>query len=60
MKYYQWRLAKRNNEIVQQRRLVTTTTKNKWWKPWEYVLEVDHGDWEDVPMASIQDGYRSG
>ena len=53
MKYYQWRLAKRNGEIVQQRRLVTSTTKNKWYKPWVYEVEYDHGEWEDVEMVVI-------
>jgi hypothetical protein len=53
MTYYQWRLAKRNGEIVQQRRLITSTTKNKWWKPWEYAVECDHGEWEDVEMVVI-------
>ena len=54
MTYYQWRLAKRNGEIVQQRRLITSKTKNKWWKPWEYAVEYDHGEWEDVEMVVIQ------
>ncbi len=53
MTYYQWRLAKRNGEIVQQRRLITSKTKNKWWKPWEYAVEYDHGEWEDVEMVVI-------
>jgi hypothetical protein len=53
MTYYQWRLAKRNGEIVQQRRIIKTTTKNKWWKPWEYSVEYDHGEWEDVEMVAI-------
>ena len=53
MTYKQYRLAKRNGEIVQQCRTVTITTTNKWYKPWEYQSHIEHGEWEDIPFENL-------
>ena len=53
MRYKQWRLAKRNGEIVQQCRTVIITTTNKWYKPWEYQSHYEYGEWEDVPLVEL-------
>ena len=53
MKSVQYRLAKRDGELVQQRRYVTSTTKNKWWKPWLYEVEYTHGEWADFPIVEL-------
>ena len=49
MKNVQYRLAKRDGELVQQRRYVTSTTKSKWWKPWEHT----YGEWADFPIVEL-------
>ncbi len=53
MRYKQWRLAKRDGEIVQQCRTVIVTTTNKWYKPWEYQSHYEYGEWEDVPLVEL-------
>jgi hypothetical protein len=53
MKTVQYRLAKRDGELIQQRRYVTSTTKNKWWKPWAYEVDYDHGEWIDFPIVVL-------
>jgi hypothetical protein len=64
--YKQYRLAKRNGEIVQQTRQVSTTTKNKWYKPWEYTCEYEYSEWEDLPFINLPEwemddkGYELG
>ena len=55
MNYSQYRLAKRNGEIVQQVRQVSTTTKNKWYKPWEYTCEYEYSEWKDLPFIELND-----
>lgn len=49
----QYRIAKRDGEIIQQRRYVTSTTKNKWYKPWEYTVDYEYSDWIDIPMVEM-------
>lgn len=53
MRTVQYRLARRDGELVQQRRYVTSTTKNKWWKPWEYHVEYNEGEWVDFPIPEF-------
>jgi len=54
IKYTQYRLAKRNGEIIQQVRTIISHTKNKWYKPWEYHIEYEHGEWEDIPIVEVE------
>jgi len=55
--YVQYRLAKRNGEIVQQKRNFTTKTRGitPWWKFWEYefVVDTEYGEWEDIPWIEL-------
>jgi hypothetical protein len=53
MTYTQYRLAKRNGEIIQQKRSLEIITKNKWYKPWEYNSESHYGEWEDVEIPEV-------
>lgn len=62
MRYLQYRLAKRNGEIVQQRRTVTTkpiTHEYSLLKFWQvnklgcYTAESEYGEWEDIPFPEI-------
>lgn len=53
MMYKQYRIAKRDGEIIQQVRTVKTTTTNKWWKPWEYLVEREYSDWVDIPIVEL-------
>ncbi len=54
MNYKQYRLAKRKGELIQQVRLVKTRTSNKWYKPWEYKIEYEYGEWEDLPIVEVE------
>ena len=54
MNYKQFRLAKRNGEIVQQFRTIISNTKAKWYKPWEYKVEYEYGEWEDIPIPELE------
>lgn len=59
--YVQYRLAKRNGDIVQQRRTVTWTTTHEYslLKFWQvnklgcYTAESKYGEWEDIPFPEI-------
>jgi hypothetical protein len=58
--YTQFRLAKRNGEIVQQKRSFTANTRSitPWWKFWpfweyEFVVDTEYGEWEDVPWVEL-------
>lgn len=58
MHYIQYRLAKRNGEIVMQKRNVTTTTKNlfKWYQFWKWGLfeiEREYTEWVDEPFIEV-------
>ena len=58
MRYQQYRIAKRNGEIVQQCRYATSSTKNKypWWQFWNwsiYEVSYDYTEWEDIPMVEL-------
>ncbi len=51
---YQYRLIKRDGELVQQRREIWIVNKSKWWKPWEAHYEIDGSDWFDTPILEYQ------
>jgi hypothetical protein len=53
MTYTQYRLAKRNGELIQQKRSLEIITKNKWYKPWEYKSECVYGEWEDIEIPEV-------
>lgn len=53
MEYTQYRLAKRDGEIIMQARSVRTKTNNKWYKPWEYTIEREYGEWKDIPFVEV-------
>jgi hypothetical protein len=58
--YKQYRLAKRNGEIVQQERWVTIETKSKhpFWKFWQWgniEIITNYGEWKDIPFADVFD-----
>lgn len=54
MKYKQWRIAKRDGQIIQQVRTVTSRVTNaKWWKPWAYKVEYDYSEWFDEPLEEL-------
>ena len=58
MTYLQYRLAKRNGEIIQQRRkfMVETKSKSPLWKFWHwglYVATHSYGEWEDVEIPEV-------
>lgn len=36
-----------------QARSVRTKTNNKWYKPWEYTIEREYGEWEDIPFVEV-------
>lgn len=58
---YQYRLIKRDGELVQQRREFWVINKSKWWKPWEAHYEIDGSDWFDTPIVeykSLRKGDR--
>jgi hypothetical protein len=59
-RYTQYRLAKRNGEIVQQKRWATVETKNDmpFWKFWKFIhveIITNYGEWEDVPFADADE-----
>lgn len=59
MRYQQFRIAKRNGEIIQQRRYVHVTTKSlfKWWQFWKwakYECEYEYEPWEDLPIVNVE------
>jgi hypothetical protein len=59
-RYTQYRLAKRNGEIVQQKRWMTVEAKNDppFWKFWtigEIEFVTNYGEWEDVPFANADE-----
>ena len=50
----EFRLARRDGELIQQRRTITSITTNKcWWKPWLYEVEYTYGPWVDVPIKEL-------
>jgi len=58
--YKQYRLAKRNGEIVQQVRWMTVETKNDmpFWKFWtigEVEMITKYGEWKDIPFADADE-----
>jgi hypothetical protein len=53
MRFVQFRLAKRNGELVQQSRIVISTTTSKWYKPWDTQTETYESEWQDVPIPDI-------
>jgi hypothetical protein len=58
--YKQYRLAKRNGEIVQQERLVTADTKRVYpvWQFWHwglYEVTYNYGEWKDIPFADADE-----
>ncbi len=67
-RYTQYRLAKRNGEIVQQKR--TVSVENKYdiplWKIWKlfklesYEVISNYGEWEDVPFADAYEVVKEG
>jgi hypothetical protein len=62
-RYTQYRLAKRDGEIVQQKRTVSVEPKYniplwKIWKIWSlatYEVIYNYGEWEDVPFADADE-----
>ena len=56
MNYQQYRLAKRNGEIIQQIRTMKSTVYTpKWYKPWDVRVEYEYGEWIDLPFVEIED-----
>ena len=59
MRYTQYRLAKRNGQIVAQSRSVVseTTRTSKWWQFWkiEYCVTDTIGDWTDMELPEVGD-----
>ena len=58
MRYAQYRLVKKDGEIVQQRRYFTIETRPafKWWQVWkwgEFESFYDYGEWEDMPFVEV-------
>jgi hypothetical protein len=58
--YKQYRLAKRNGEIVQQERWATIETKSKYpfWKFWQWgniEVTTNYGEWKDIPFADADE-----
>ena len=53
MQYNQYRIAKRDGEIIQQTRTVTSTTKNKWYMPWLYTVQREYSEWVDLPIVEL-------
>jgi hypothetical protein len=57
MTFTQYRLEKRNGEIVKQKRTIITETRGitPWWKFWEYeyVIDTEYGEWEDMPWINV-------
>lgn len=58
MNYTQYRLAKRNGEIIMQKRSMEVITKRawKWWQLWklgEFEMERVHGEWVDEPFVDL-------
>jgi hypothetical protein len=53
MTYKQYRLARRDGELIQQERTITSTINNKWYKPWEYHVEYEHTEWKDIPIVDV-------
>lgn len=58
MRYSQFRMAKRNGEIVWQHRYVhcgDTYKIQPWWKFWnqEYTYDKTYGEWEDLPIEEV-------
>ena len=58
MRYQQYRLAKRNGEIVHQTRYVECITKlaHPRWQFWNwstYKVDYDYSDWMDMPMIEL-------
>ena len=58
MRFVQFRLAKRNGELVQQSRIKISTTTSKWYKPWEVKTETYEGEWQDVPILEVEPDYE--
>jgi len=50
MHNYQYRMIKRDGELVQQQREIWIVDNSKWWKPWERNIEIDHSIWFDTPI----------
>ena len=53
MRYKEYRLAKRNGEIIQQERHVYVNTKSKWL--FFDDTEVNKGEWKDIEIPVIDD-----
>ena len=64
MRFVQFRLAKRNGELVQQSRIVISTTTSKWYKPWDTQTETYESEWQDVLIPVLEseetDAYCNG
>lgn len=59
-RYSEWRLAKRNGEIIMQKRTLIVTLKPDWkwyqFSKWgEYTRERTHNEWEDVQIPEADD-----
>ena len=53
MTYTQYRLAKRNGELIQQKRSLEIIPKMD--KTWEYNSESVYGEWEDVEIPEVSE-----
>ena len=58
MRYKQYRLAKRNGELVQQVRTMEITVTNKWYMPWQLEERVEYGEWVDIPIPEVEPDYE--
>ena len=61
MRYWQFRMAKRDGQIIQQKRLINIETEqvSKWWEVWKYDYKVNETviqDWEDVELPEVGNG----
>ena len=57
MRYKQYRLAKRNGELVQQIRTMEIIITNKWYKPWAFEKRIEYSEWVDIPILEVEPDY---
>jgi len=55
MTYRQYRLAKRDGEIVQQTRTVKVYDDNPWYTLFGLNYSREYTEWEDVPFVNAND-----
>lgn len=51
---FDYRLVYVDEVLCQQRRSVKKIVyAKKWWKPWEYSIDYDYGEWCTIPIEKI-------